>query len=96
MRDQQLVNSKTGEPFTIEFLSNAPIFERVFLFYKPSLERLGINVSVRTVDEAQYVNRLRSWDFDIITYAWGNRSCPAMSSAAIGDRRRPISPARRM
>ena len=39
MRNQQLVNSKTGEPFTVEFLANAPIFERVFLFYKPSLEK---------------------------------------------------------
>jgi microcin C transport system substrate-binding protein len=76
VREQQLVNTKTGEPFTIEFLSNAPIFERVFLFYKPSLERLGITVSVRTVDEAQYVNRLRSWDFDIMTYAWGESLLP--------------------
>ena len=76
VRNQQLVNGKTGEPFTVEFLSNAPIFERVFLFYKPSLERLGITVSVRTVDEPQYVNRLRSWDFDIITYAWGESLLP--------------------
>jgi microcin C transport system substrate-binding protein len=76
IREQQLVNKKTGEPFTVEFLSNAPTFERVFLFYKPSLERLGINVSVRTVDEAQYVNRLRSWDFDIMTYAWGESLLP--------------------
>src|SRR6185312_15422884 len=53
VRDQQLVNAKTGEQFTVEFLSNSPMFERVFLFYKPSLERLGIAVSVRTVDEAQ-------------------------------------------
>jgi microcin C transport system substrate-binding protein len=76
IREQQLVNSATGEPFTVEFLSNAPIVERVFLFYKPSLERLGITVSVRTVDEAQYVNRLRSWDFDIMTYAWGESLLP--------------------
>jgi microcin C transport system substrate-binding protein len=76
IREQQLVNAKTGEPFTVEFLSNAPIFERVFLFYKPSLERLGITVSVRTVDEAQYVNRLRTWDFDIMTYAWGESLLP--------------------
>ena len=46
------------------------------MFYKPSLERLGITVSVRTVDEAQYENRLRSWDFDIITYAWGESLLP--------------------
>ena len=76
MVNQQLVNRKTSEPFTVEFLANAPIFERVFLFYKPSLERIGITVSVRTVDEAQYENRLRNWDFDIITYAWGESLLP--------------------
>src|SRR4029077_7476741 len=76
IRDQQLVNTKTGEPFSVELLSNAPIFERVFLFYKPSLERLGITVSVRTVDQAQYINRLRKWDFDIITFAWGESLLP--------------------
>jgi microcin C transport system substrate-binding protein len=76
IRDQQLTNSKTGEPFTIELLSNTPLFERVFLFYKPSLERLGIDVTVRTVDEAQYENRLRTWDFDIIIYAWGDTLLP--------------------
>jgi len=74
--NQQLVNSKTGEPYTVELLANAPIFERVFLFYKRSLERVGITVSVRTVDEAQYENRLRNWDFDIITYAWGESLLP--------------------
>ena len=67
VRNQQLVDSKTGEPFTVEFLAEDPSFERIFLFYKPSLDRLGIGVSVRTVDDAQYENRMRSWDFDIIT-----------------------------
>jgi microcin C transport system substrate-binding protein len=76
VRNQQLVDKKTGEPLTIELLGNNPLFERVFLFYKPSLERLGITVSVRTVDEAQYVNRLRTWDFDIITYVWGESLLP--------------------
>ena len=76
MLNQQLANKKTSEPLTVEFLANAPVFERVFLFYKPSLERIGITVSVRTVDEAQYENRLRNWDFDIITYAWGESLLP--------------------
>ena len=76
IHDQLLVDSKSGEPFAVEFLSSYPILERVFLFYKPSLERLGITVSVRTVDEAQYENRLRSWDFDVVTYAWGEARLP--------------------
>jgi microcin C transport system substrate-binding protein len=76
VRDQQLVNAKTGAQFTVEFLAEDPSFERVFLFYKPSLDRLGMNVTVRTVDEAQYENRLRTWDFDIITSAWGESLSP--------------------
>ncbi len=76
MRDQQLVNGKTGEPFTVEFLAEDPSFERVFLFYKPSLDRLGMTVTVRTVDEAQYENRLRSWDFDVITGSWPETLSP--------------------
>jgi microcin C transport system substrate-binding protein len=70
VRDQQLVNVKTGEPCAIEFLTEDPAFQRVVLFYKPSLDRLGVSTTVRTVDEAQHENRLRSWDFDIITAAW--------------------------
>jgi len=76
VRNQQVVNAKTGEPLEVEFLANAPLFERVFLFYKPSLERLGVTVSVRTVDQAHYENRLRSWDFDVITFAWGQSLLP--------------------
>jgi microcin C transport system substrate-binding protein len=68
VRDLQLVNGETGEGYAVEFLAVDPNFERVFLFYKPSLERLGITVKVRTVDAAQYENRLRNRDFDIITF----------------------------
>ena len=71
VRDRKLVNVKTGEPLTVEFLIDDPNSERFVLFYKPSLERLGIDVTVRTVDDAQYENRLRSWDFDMIIASWG-------------------------
>jgi microcin C transport system substrate-binding protein len=71
-----MVNAKTGEPFTIELLSDDAATERVMLFYKPSLERLGITVSVRTVDPTQYENRLRDWDFDVVTNSWGESQSP--------------------
>jgi microcin C transport system substrate-binding protein len=76
VRDQQLVDSKTGEPFAVEFLADDPNFERVFLFFRPSLERVGITVTVRSVDDAQYENRLRSWDFDITKAGWGETLTP--------------------
>src|SRR5947209_10428476 len=76
VRSQRLVNAKTGEPFSIEFLTYDPNSERFVLFYKPSLERLGITVSIRTVDDAQYVNRERNWDYDSITGVWGESLSP--------------------
>jgi microcin C transport system substrate-binding protein len=76
VRNRRLVSVKTGEPMTIEFLTESPSFERVLLFYKPALERLGVAVSVRTVDDAQYENRLRSWDYDAIIASWGQSLSP--------------------
>ena len=76
VRNERLVNGKTGEPYAVEFLADDPSFERVFLFYKPSLDRLGITVTVRTIDDAQYENRLRNFDFDIIINDWGESLSP--------------------
>src|SRR5262249_44304709 len=76
IRNRRLVNTTTGEPFTVEFLSADPALERAFLFYKPALERLGITSTVRTVDDAQYENRLRAWDYDIIAGTWGQSLSP--------------------
>jgi microcin C transport system substrate-binding protein len=76
VRNQKMVNAKTGEPFSIEFLTYDPSSERFILFYQPSLERLGITVSIRTVDEAQYVNRERNWDYDSTTEVWGQSLSP--------------------
>ena len=76
LRNQKLVNAKSGEPFVVEFLVSDPNSERFVLFYKPSLDRLGMTVSVRTVDDAQYVVRQRSWDYDIITAVWGKSLSP--------------------
>jgi microcin C transport system substrate-binding protein len=66
IRNQQLMRAVNSEPLSVEILLDEPSFERIVLFYKPNLERLGVNVTVRTVDDAQYQNRLRSWDYDII------------------------------
>ena len=76
IRNTKLVNTKTGEQLGVEMLLVQPAFERVALFYKPALERLGIAVSVRTVDTSQYENRLRQWDYDIIVASWGESLSP--------------------
>ena len=76
VRDRKLIDSKTAKQFELELLGADPSFERIMLFFKPSLERLGIAVSVRTIDPAQYENRLRSWDFDVVVSSWGESLSP--------------------
>jgi microcin C transport system substrate-binding protein len=76
IRNAKLANTKTGEPYTVEFLGADPNLERVVLFYKPALDRLGITATARTVDDAQYQNRLRTFDFDIITNVWAESLSP--------------------
>lgn len=55
-----------GAPFEIEFLINDPSSERILNGYVESLKRLGIAAAIRQVDEAQYLRRTKSFDFDII------------------------------
>ncbi len=76
IRNTKLVNAKTGEAFNVEFLAEDPTTERLALFYKPSLNRIGMDISVRVVDSAQYENRLRQWDFDVVTASWGESLSP--------------------
>ena len=90
-RDRKLVNAKTGEPFRFELLIDQPTWERIGLPFARNLERLGIEMSVRTVDSAQYENRLRDFDFDMVVYVWVNHYPPAMSSESSGVPPPPIS-----
>ena len=75
VRDHKLVDS-SGKALTVEILVQEPSSERIALFYKPSLERIGVSTSVRVVDDAQYQNRLRSFDFDMIIDQWGQSLSP--------------------
>jgi microcin C transport system substrate-binding protein len=75
VRDRKLVDS-AGKPVTVEILVQDPSAERIALFYKPSLERIGVTTSIRVVDDAQYQNRLRSFDFDVIMDLWGQSLSP--------------------
>ena len=76
VRDFKLVNIKTGKPLSVEFLLQAATYERFVLAYQESLERLGIDVTVRVVDDVQYENRIRNWDFEIVIAGWNELLTP--------------------
>ncbi|MFC5036777.1 extracellular solute-binding protein [Tianweitania sediminis] len=66
LRDGRLVN-EAGEQFRMEFLGDDPTDERIATPYIQNLRRLGIDASLRVVDASQYINRTRSFDFDVIS-----------------------------
>ena len=76
IRDKKLVKQETGEPFRFEFLLYDPLFERIVLPFLRNLKRLGIDAYLRTVDTAQYENRLKAFDFDMISGGFGQSLSP--------------------
>jgi microcin C transport system substrate-binding protein len=73
VREQKQSNFRSGEVLSVEFLSvtsDSTGAERFTQFYKPALARLGVDVTIRSVDDIQYENRLHSFDFDMIVATW--------------------------
>ena len=78
--DYRIENGKlldsNGQPLTIEFMLYSSSFERLILPYVANLKRLGIDMKVRLVDDSQYINRMRSFDFDMMVGGWGQSESP--------------------
>ena len=65
-----MVNVKTGEPLEFEILITQQNLSRVILPFTRNLAKIGVNATLRLVDVSQYINRLRSRDFDMIYSQW--------------------------
>jgi microcin C transport system substrate-binding protein len=76
IQDNRLIDPDTGRALTIEFLLVSPAFERVVSPFLRNLRRLGIEGRIRTVDSAQYQNRVRDFDFDIIVHSFPQSLSP--------------------
>ncbi|SFM67188.1 extracellular solute-binding protein [Marinobacter pelagius] len=67
IKDGKMVHTETGEPLAFEILLFQKSFERIVLPFKNNLAKLGIEVTVRLVDSNQYIQRVRQFDYDMIT-----------------------------
>ncbi len=72
----KLISPKTGKAVEFEILLVSPAFERIVTPFAANLERLGIKANVRTVDQSQYINRIRSFDYDMIVGGAGQSESP--------------------
>lgn len=73
--DNRLRNAQ-GQLFAFEILLVSPAFERIVNPYAQALKKLGIEVQVRIIEPSQYINRLRSFDFDMIVGNVGQSLSP--------------------
>jgi microcin C transport system substrate-binding protein len=77
VRDLKMVDPATGQPLRFEMLLRAgSAFRRIVLPYRHNLARLGIDLVIREVDDAQYINRIRARDYDMISLGWGQSNSP--------------------
>jgi peptide/nickel transport system substrate-binding protein len=89
-----LIDKQTGKPFTFEILTAHRSQSRLFLPYISALKKLGIAARLRVVDSAEFQQRIKTYDFDMIhnewrvslspgneqTFRWGSRAAKSSGS----------------
>lgn len=65
-----------GTQLGFEILLNGPTNEPIASNLVTNLAQIGIAATLRTVDSPQYINRLRSFDYDVIYSGWGQSISP--------------------
>ena len=70
--------NKDGEVLSVEFLIDQPTFERIIAPYIKNLELLGIEAKIRLVDSAQYQERRKSFDYDVVTQRFAFAPIPGV------------------
>ncbi|WP_416065127.1 extracellular solute-binding protein [Rhizobium sp. ZK1] len=81
LKGNRMVNAKSGQPMSFEILLSSPVLERWAVPYATNLKKIGIDARVRTVDAAQYTNRARSFDYDMIWNVWAQTVNPGNEQA---------------
>jgi peptide/nickel transport system substrate-binding protein len=76
LKGTKLRDHATGRAFTFEIMVTNRDDERLALAFTTMLARTGIVAQVRLVDDAQYQQRLSSYDFDMIEFRWEQSLSP--------------------
>jgi microcin C transport system substrate-binding protein len=63
----KMVNAKTGEPFKFEILGSGETDQVISSPWIANLRKIGVDATLRIVDPSQYTNRVRNFDYDVIT-----------------------------
>jgi microcin C transport system substrate-binding protein len=76
LKNGKMINKATGQQMEFELLIYDTSSERIAIPLQRNFEHYGINMRIRLIDVSQYVNRLRSRDFDLIAEAYSAHPYP--------------------
>ncbi|MEX5665531.1 extracellular solute-binding protein [Pseudomonas neuropathica] len=77
LNGQRLQNAD-GQPLRFELLLVNPNLERLYQPYIENLNSIGIDARLRTVDRAQYKQRLDQFDFDMVSMTLNQTLSPGL------------------
>lgn len=75
IQDGKLLD-ENGNPFAFDLMTQNEGQEKLAIAFQRSLAALGINMSIRTVDDAQYQQRSQTFDYDMIMKAFSSSLSP--------------------
>ncbi len=84
-----VLTNAAGQPLAVEFLLGSDAFQRHVAHYISNLQKIGVQATIRVVDDAQYEQRETNFDFDIIIDSFpqsmspGNEQRDFWGSAAV-------------
>lgn len=70
-----------GKPLAFEIMTQSPDQEKLAIAYQRSLKAIGINASIRTVDDSQYQSRTSSFDYDMILKGYVSSLSPGVEQS---------------
>jgi len=65
--DDGLRRNSNGDLFSLEIIERSPAFDRVVLPYIDNLRAAGIDAKYERIDSAQFTDRKRNYNFDMLT-----------------------------
>ena len=81
VRNGILANAR-GEPFELSFLIRSAAEQRLVTPYVDQLHRLGFRTRVRLLESAQYINKIKAFDYDILLHGVGIGQPPTLELVA--------------
>ena len=72
------LKNKNGDKFSLEILNYSPAFDRIINPFIENLKLLGIDAKHTRIDGTQYTERVRNFEWEIITSTYGNSLTPGL------------------